>query len=129
MRLLFILPIAFLLVACGGDKAKTNSLASGTPDPRTVDGQIEMMRVVFYGHHSAEEIKRKMDIAMNLYGVELTPENYGRAGSVLVALREKRGPTEMAILNYMIKSYTPAVNLSFPDAAGLAVGFLPVDAE
>jgi hypothetical protein len=51
-------------------------------------------------------------------------ENYSRAGSVLVALRKENGTPEIAILDYMIRSHVPGVNVTFPEAAALSSAFL-----
>ena len=85
---------------------------------------LSRMEVVFKGHHSKEEIKQRLDLAMSLYKVPITEENYSRAGSVLVGLGQDFELDEMAILDYMIRSYVPGVNLTFPDAAALAASAL-----
>lgn len=83
---------------------------------------LEQMLIAFEGNHKMDEIKTKMDKAMKMYGLELTEDNYSRAGSVLVALRKEYGITEMDILDYMIKSYVP--NMKFPDMAAIATAYL-----
>lgn len=67
-----------------------------------------------------------MDEAMDLYGLPVTEENYGRAGSALVALRKENGTKEMDILDCMIRSHVPDVNMEFPEAAAFASVFLAV---
>ena len=88
---------------------------------------IEQMEIAFIGGHSQAEIKAKIDRAMDLYDLAKTSENYSRAGSVLVALRKEYGPSEMAILDEMILLGSAEANLSFPDAAALAVVGLAVE--
>jgi hypothetical protein len=78
------------------------------------------MAIVFEGGHSKAAIKSRLDRAMILYKVPQTAENYSRAGSTLVALRQAGGPSEMDILDYMIRSHVPGVAVSFPEAAALA---------
>ncbi|MBN1915681.1 hypothetical protein JW796_01630 [Candidatus Dojkabacteria bacterium] len=87
---------------------------------------LEMMEVAFEGGYSQSEIKEKLDEAMTLYALEINEENYSKAGSALIALRKesKTGVTEMDILDFMIEMYAEDVNMSFPDAAGLAAGML-----
>lgn len=65
-----------------------------------------------------------MDAALRLYGLPLTAENYSRAASALVALRRDSGPSEMAMLNYMIRNYEPTAKLNFGQGAGLAAYML-----
>ena len=56
---------------------------------------------------------------MRLYGLPINPENYSRAGSALVALRDETGVREMDILVCMNSAYTPNVTINFPSMAGL----------
>ena len=85
---------------------------------------LEKMSIAFIGNYDRPKIKIKMDKAMTFYNLQITEENYSRAGSTLVALRKEYGIEEMKILDYMIKSYVPNVNMSFPDAAAIATVFL-----
>ncbi len=87
---------------------------------------LEQMEIAFEGNYSKDQIKARLDRAMDLYGVAKTAENYSRAGSVLVALRKEIGPREMDILDHMIRSYVPGVAIDFPKAAGLSAAFLAV---
>ena len=89
--------------------------------PSTALGQ---MAIAFEGQPNKERIKQQLDTAMRMYSVPITGENYSRAGSVLVALSNEYGPTEMDILDYMIRSHVPGVSITFPNAAGLSVAFL-----
>lgn len=91
---------------------------------------IQQMAIAFDGGYSEEEIKSKITEAMILYNVPITEENYSRAGSTLVALRQQQGIEEMLILDYMInKLYTPSVKLSFSEAAGFSVTILKTGAN
>ena len=91
---------------------------------------LSQMVVTFEGGHSRAAIKEKLDTAMKLYGLKINDENYSRAGSVLVTLRQfaqKRGRTdvtEMRLLDYMIRSHVPELNIDFPSMAGMANAFL-----
>ena len=82
------------------------------------------MVLAFEGGYSKAEIKARMDQALELYGLPVTEENYSRAGSTLVTLRRELGPSEVEILDYMIRSHVPGVEISFPSAAGLAAALL-----
>ena len=82
------------------------------------------MEIAFEGGHKKEEIKARLDKAMKLYGLTLTEENYSRAGSTLVALRQKNRTKEMDILSYMIRSHVPGVKMHFAEAAGIASAML-----
>ena len=87
---------------------------------------LEQMEVAFIGNPSRAAIKARMDQAMRLYGLPITEDNYSRAASVLVVMRKEHGQSEMAILDYMIRSHVPGVSLDFPDAAALSAVFLTV---
>jgi hypothetical protein len=81
---------------------------------------VEKMAVAFEGNPSQQDIRAKLDRALTLYGTEISEENYNRAGSTLVALRKSTGVQEMAILDYMIRSYVPAVKVTFPEMAAMS---------
>ena len=51
------------------------------------------------------------------------------AGNVLVAMRRDYGGgvSEMEILDYMIRSHTPGVSMSFDEAAALSTVFLAAE--
>jgi hypothetical protein len=85
---------------------------------------LEQMEIAFKGNYSKPQIKERLDKAMELYNLPRTKENYSRAGSTLVALRNEFGHSEMKILSYMIRSHVPGVKMDFPSAAGLAAAFL-----
>jgi hypothetical protein len=78
------------------------------------------MVIAFQGGHSRAEIQSRLDKAMQLYGLAITPENYSRAGSALVTLRKEVGPSEMEILSYMIRSHVPGVAIGFPEMAAIS---------
>lgn len=82
------------------------------------------MEAAFVGGYSVRQIEARLERAMALYGLANTEDNRSRAGSVLVALRREYGPSEMEILDYMIRSHVPGVNVSFPEGAALSVTFL-----
>ena len=100
-----------------------NSLAQSSSVP---SDPLAQMEIAFEGNYSKAQIKEFMDLAMKLYSLPITNENYSRAGSALVALRKEVGPSEMNILSYMIRSYVPGVAIDFPGAAGMAASFLAV---
>jgi hypothetical protein len=108
---------------CGSQPSSDAGRISTTRTSADTDA-LDMMVVAFEGGYSRAEIKERMDKAMTLYGLSLSEDEYNRAGSVLVALRNKSGISEMKILNYMIRSHVSGVNLTFPDAAALSVSFL-----
>jgi hypothetical protein len=81
---------------------------------------IQQASLAFDGGHNAREIQAKMDEAFTLYGLEKTNDNYSRAGSVLVTMRRTHGIPEMQILDHMIRSHVPGVNVTFPQAAALS---------
>ncbi len=83
---------------------------------------LEKMELVFIWNYSKEDIKLKLDDAMVLYWLEINENNYNIAWSILVSLRKNTNDsiTEMDILNYMIKSYSPWVKMSFSDIAWIS---------
>jgi hypothetical protein len=115
--------MSIALVACS-ESSTSKASAPPTPDVNTVEGVIEMSRVVFVGDQRPEAIKGKMQAAMKLYGLSETPADYLSAANTLVYLRQQTGETEMAILDYMIKSYVPGVNAKFDSTAELSARFL-----
>ena len=89
-----------ILVACDSSQERSvNAVAQMTA--------LQQMELAFEGGYTQQQIKPRLDKALQLYGLPITEENYKRAGSVLVALREHYGTKEMDILDYMIRSYVP----------------------
>lgn len=106
--------LAFLFVsavACGSE-------------PTIPKDALSIMEIAFQGNPPKEQIRERLDLALRLYNTPITEENYSRAASTLVALRKETSVEEMRILDYMIRSNVPGVNISFPEAAGLAAAFL-----
>ena len=85
---------------------------------------LEQMEVAFVGNPRQADIRAILDRALALYNTPISEENYSRAGSALVALRQEFGPSEMDILDYMIRSHVPGANMSFPDMAGISAAAL-----
>ena len=104
-----------------GDSARKSSKAVL---PSTDEIAIQQMEIAFEGGYKKSEIKASLDTAMELYSVTRTEENYSRAASSLIALREQNGTSEMDVLSYMIRSHVPGMKLSFAEAAGLSSAFL-----
>ncbi len=59
-----------------------NSLAQSSSVP---SDPLAQMEIAFEGNYSKAQIKEFMDLAMKLYSLPITNENYSRAGSALVA--------------------------------------------
>ena len=85
---------------------------------------ISQMEIAFVGNPTKREITTFLDKALSLYDTPINSENYSRAGSSLVALRQQTGVSEMSILRYMIKSHVPGMKINFPEAAGISAAFL-----
>ncbi len=111
-------PTATVRIYDGSDKSITR------PGESDSFPALDLMEVAFVGGYTRVEIQARIDRAMALYGLPITDENYNRAGSVLVALRNEYGVPEMEVLDYMIRSAVAGVDVSFPDGAGLAAAFL-----
>ena len=85
---------------------------------------LALMEVAFVGNPRQAEIQARLDRALNLYTTPISEENYSRAGSALVSLRREIGPSEMDILDHMIRSHVPEINIDFPNAASLSAAAL-----
>lgn len=123
--------LALVLVAAGCSSAPSASVATTAPRPTdppvaTIPSDpIAQAEIAFSGNPRQSEIRAALDAAFAIYGLEPTDENYSRAGSALVALRQAAEGdnhpevTEMAILVAMTAGggYT---GLSFPEAAAFA---------
>ena len=109
-----------------GAGADEHGCAAGAYDtqPPPERDALGLMEVAFEGNYTREQIKPVIDQAMTLYGVLITEENYSRAASVLVVMRQENGVNEMDILSYMIRSHVPGVNLTFPESAAISAVFL-----
>lgn len=100
--------------------------SAGTSSQNSQVSTLDKIAVVFKGDFSKAEIKSKLDQAMRLYGVPITDENYNRTSSALLVSRkaaEQEGCndcTEMLILDYMIRSYVPGVDIPFADMVGIS---------
>ena len=110
--------VSWILAVASAILSASYSFAQVPSDP------LEQMEIAFVGSYSKDQIKARLDRAMDLYGLSKTKENYSRAGSALVALRKGIGPHEMDILDHMIRSHVKGVNIDFPKAAGLSAVFL-----
>ncbi len=89
------------------------------------------MEIAFIGNPPPRSVQPQLDKVLTLYGLDISEENYSRAGSVLVALRQQyyddRGCiacTEMRILDETIASGGEAIGLTFPEAAAFAATVL-----
>jgi len=123
--------IVLIIIGSIGSGNNTSEQSTNTDTSKNEEavkdmGALEKMEIAFIGNPSKEEIKDKLDLALELYKTEITEENYSRAGSTLVALRKesKTGVTEMEILEYMIDSHVDNVNMSFPNMAGISFAAL-----
>jgi hypothetical protein len=82
------------------------------------------MSKVFSGNYSEQQIKKSLDVAMRMYGLEINENNYLKCSSALVSLRESGKYSEMEILSHMIKSNTGKNGITFPTQAALSSTFL-----
>lgn len=129
-------PLAFLAVVFGlvgvltvllstddspSSGGSTSAVESMTP--------LEQMEIAFVGGYSEEEIKPLLDEVLRLYNWSTDDQSRRRAGNILVTLRRETGVGEMRILDYMRRSYTPAVSFEFDEAAGLSVAFIQAGDE
>jgi hypothetical protein len=124
--------LAVALAACGGASTPPPAVtAPPTRPPAAIvpSDPIAQASLAFVGNPSPAEIRSKLDAAFAIYGLEPTDDNYSRAGSVLVALRQEAEAdgypaiTEMAILEEMIAG-GGVPDLSFPEAAAWVAALL-----
>jgi hypothetical protein len=104
--------------ACAAGPSNDTATAVAAMDP------LSQAELAFVGGVTRQQIKERLDEACLLYGLPQTADSYSRASSTLVALRKANDIPEMTILNHMIRSHVPGVNLSFPEAAGISAAFL-----
>lgn len=134
LRLLMVL---VLVAACGTRSpapAPTQPPPAATvaPAPTLSSDPLDQAVIAFDGQHSRAEIKAALDAAFAIYGLQPSDENYSRAGSTLVALRQQavaKGCTrcsEMEILAAMTAGGDGFAGLTFPQAAAWAVTVLEV---
>ena len=110
-----------LFLAFGSTESDSDKGSSKTVSSLTA---LDKMVVAFEGEYTKNQIKVRIDKAMQLYGLSLTEENYSRAASTLIVLRKEYSVQEMAILDHMIRSYVPSVKISFPEQAAFSVVIL-----
>lgn len=135
IRLLMVL---VLVAACGARSpgpAPTQpppaaTAATAAPAPTLSSDPLDQAAIAFDGQHSRAEIKAALDAAFAIYELAPTEDNYSRAGSTLVALRQEavaKGCTrcsEMEILAAMTAGGEGFAGLTFPQAAAWAVTVL-----
>ncbi len=119
-----------LVAACGG----SGSPASVPTGPaQELPAALEQMQLTFMGSPARSQIQAKVDESFGLYGLRPSEDTYSRAGSTLVALRREMNEqgcgvcTEMAILDYMIESHVPGVDMEWHEAAGWAAASLAAE--
>ena len=108
--------LAALFAGC----SNAGDAPTGGSSPVSQMSALEKIEVAFEGGYGRAQIKSKLDAAMALYGLPINEENYGRAGSVLVTMRKENGIEEMRILDHMIRSHVPGINIDFPSAAAIS---------
>ena len=124
-----VFPLAALVVGCGPNQPSSqrkHRQPVARSSPVVKNDALTMCQSVFAGNHARDEIKARLDTALQLYGHPLTEENYSRAGSSLVSLRKDIGVQEMDVLDHMIRSHVDGTDYTFPQAAALSAAFLAV---
>ncbi len=119
-----------LAVACGPGPAAPEPTGAMPTQPSA----LEQMSTTFIGNPPRSRIEAKVRQSFAFYGVEPSEDTFSRAGSTLAALRRQQmteqgcdACTEMAILDYMIASHVPGVNIDWPEAAGWAAASLAAE--
>lgn len=110
------------LVACSPSSPEPAQSANDLPEDPLVQ-----MEIAFNGDQSPDEIREALDLAFAATSTEATSDNYSRAGSVLVTLRQEYAIDEMEILECIPSLADDETSaLTFPDAAALCVAELVV---
>lgn len=81
---------------------------------------LEQMSITFDGTPSRQTIQAALDPVMQAYGTPTTEDNYSRAGSVLVKLKQDVGIPEMEVLDCMSRQRSRWGPRGFPEGAGYA---------
>jgi hypothetical protein len=84
--------LSLLVLALGG-------CASAPKESSPPSDPVDQMLISFNGSPSKQQLKEALDNAFAATDTAATNDNYSRAGSVLVAYREKHGIDEMKILD------------------------------
>ncbi|MFH1131683.1 MAG: hypothetical protein V1754_10130 [Pseudomonadota bacterium] len=122
LKRILLLTGVLALIGCGSPQEGVENEKSVNPVDRMT--ALQQMEISFEGGYTAQQIKPLMDKALQVYGLPINEENYSRAASTLIILRQEFGTKEMDILDYMIRSYVPGETIQFPEAAGIASAFL-----
>lgn len=112
----------------GASEVTTTSEAISTPttqeEPERSEADdlpvLDQMSIGFEGSPSRNEVQSPIDPVMSAYGLEITDENYERAGSSLVTLHDKLGIPEMEILECMSRSRGRWASQGFATGAAYA---------
>jgi hypothetical protein len=127
--------IGVSIIIVGGLWVSGCASAPATPGPNErpaatlPSDALSQLEIAFAGTPRKAVIRDKLDAALALYGLDPTEENYGRAGSALVAVRngaQQSGCdscTEIAILDQMLRDGA-LPGAEFPDAVAFASSVL-----
>lgn len=107
LRLVAASMVFVSLTACGG------------PEPEDLH-PLDQMSISFENSPGRHQIQSVLDPVMEAYGVALTEENYSRAGSTLVAIRQEVGIPEMEVLDCMSRQRSRWGSRGFAHGAGLS---------
>ena len=118
--------ISFALAEFSDNDDASGGRSNSTRPDTSSSTVLKESAVVFVGGYSEAEIKRKLDRAMNLYNHPISESNYDGATNMLVQFRLDYGVREMDVLDTMIRSHVPGVNITFVDAASIAAAILSV---
>jgi len=81
---------------------------------------LDQMSISFDGSPSRSQVQAALDPVMEAYGLELTEENYSRAGSTLVVLKQELGIPELEVLRCMSRRRARWRSRGFAEGAGLS---------
>jgi hypothetical protein len=81
---------------------------------------LDQMSITFDGSPSRADIQSVLDPVMQAYSTPVTEDNYSRAGSVLVKLKQDVGIPEMEVLDCMSRQRGRWGPRGFAEGAGYA---------
>ncbi len=104
------------------DPEQTSTLQTEVTPKQDALSNSEVLLVmgkIFQGNHTKEQIKRRLDKALSLYGLPLNENYYHRAANTLVEMRQQAGVDEMDILTCMIELYPSGLQPQFQEGAAI----------
>lgn len=124
LSIFVILPYLVMLLSCQEQGTQTSVTSNGEYSVSELSA-LDKMSLAFDGNPSSAAIKDLIDPVLRMYGLAPNENNYNRAGSVLVRMRQEYGVSETDILEGLGDERIPYVNL--PEAIAITTVLLIPD--